>query len=149
MANRRKWTQKKRAEFLGVLASGSTVMGACDLLCISPSLVYAERERDPEFRAAWDVAIEASTQRMEQEAFRRAVRGTERMVVSAGRVLGTEMQHSDTLLIFMLKARRPEVYRDTINIELHIRQAAIAAGVDPDAAVAEAQAILKEAKATT
>lgn len=145
--NRIKLTAKKKALFLQRLAAGDTIVTAAAACGVTSGAAHYQRAADPAFAAAWEDALEAGTQVLEQEAMRRAVHGTEKLIVSAGRVMGTELQHSDTLLIFLLKARRPSVYRDTINVEHYIRQAAIDAGVDPDAAVAEAQAIVKEAKA--
>lgn len=147
MANRTKLTLIKRYAFLAALTEGHTVKHAAALCGVAPVTVYAHRNADPAFAALWDEALELGIQVMEQEARRRAVDGTDKMIVSAGKVLGMERQYSDALLMFLLKAKRPDVYRDTVNIELYIRQEAIKAGIDPDAAVAEAQAIVKEAKA--
>src|SRR6202046_5839068 len=47
-----------------------------------------------DFAGAWDEAIECGTERLEDEAIRRA------------------LESSDTMLIFMLKARKPAVYRE-------------------------------------
>lgn len=143
-----KFTPTHARDFLDALASGHTVVHACRTIGITPQAVYKRRARDAAFATAWAEAEEYGVQVLEQEARRRAVDGVDKMVVSAGKLLGMERQYSDALLTLLLKAKRPEVYRDTVNIEVYIRQAAIAAGIDPDAAVAEAQAILKEAKAT-
>lgn len=149
MANRTKLTVRRQQKFLTQLALGNTVMAAARSIGVAPVTVYEHRKTDAAFAAAWEEALELGIQAMEQEAMRRAVHGTKKMVVSAGKILGTDIQHSDGLLMFLLKAKRPAVYRDTVNIELHIRQAAIDAGVDPDAAVAEAQAILKESRGSS
>ena len=74
--------------------------------------------------------LEDAVDLLEEEARRRALAG------------------SDLLLIFLLKAHRPQMYRGVINIEHHIRRAAEEAGVDPDEAVAEAQRILRNARGT-
>ena len=49
---------------------------------------------------------------MEREAARRAYHGVEEPVFHKGEVCGSIRKYSDTLMIFLLKARRPEVYRD-------------------------------------
>lgn len=148
MANRLKFTPTRRVQFLAALAAGNTVKHSCEQIGIVPPVAYNHRRNDPIFAAEWEDAYELGTQAMEQEAFRRAVEGVAEPVVSAGKLITYVQKHSDQILMFILKARRPAVYRDTVNIELHIRQAAIDAGVDPDAAVAEAQAILKESRAS-
>lgn len=122
-------------------------MHAAQVCGVHERTVRQHRAKDPVFAAEWDEALESGTQVMEQEAFRRAVHGTTEPVVSAGKYVTDVQKYSDNLLMFMLKARRPEVYRDNVNVEVYIRKAAIEAGIDPDAAVAEAQAIVKESKA--
>lgn len=59
---------------------------------------------------------------MEQEAFRRAVEGTEKPVfgsmgfrMGSGEI-GRVREYSDTLLIFLLKGARPEKYRERTEI---------------------------------
>jgi hypothetical protein len=61
-------------------------------------------------RLIWDDAIEAGADVLEAEAWRRAVEGVERPIVSGGKVVTTVREYSDTLLIFLLKGRRPEKY---------------------------------------
>lgn len=58
--------------------------------------------RDAEFAERFNEAVEESTDRMEAVAIGRATQAKD---------------PSDTLLIFMLKARRPTVYRDNYRIE--------------------------------
>jgi hypothetical protein len=56
--------------------------------------VYEWRKKDEQFNADWDDAVEQGTDLLEDVAVRRA------------------KDHSDTLLIFLLKARRKERYAD-------------------------------------
>jgi hypothetical protein len=57
---------------------------------------------------------------------------------------------SDTLLIFLLKAHRPEVYRERIDIRVRLidqaRERARELGMSEDDAVAAAEAVLKGAR---
>lgn len=76
-----------------------------------------ERQQNEAFAVACADVEEHFTQQMEREAFRRAVKGTDKPVVSMGEVVTTEKQFSDTLLIFLLKSRRPETYRDNYKVE--------------------------------
>lgn len=118
MANRIKWTPKKQAEFLAGLAQGYPVVRAAKRCNVSPSLVYERRQADPEFAAAWDEALEQGTQVLEEEARRRAVEGVtkEKGIYYRGDLIGTEIEieYSDTLLMFLLKGRRPDVYRENV-----------------------------------
>jgi hypothetical protein len=61
---------------------------------------YVLRAEDPEFAQAWDQAIEAGTDALEDAARKRAMRS------------------SDSLLQFILKSRRPHKYRENIRVEL-------------------------------
>jgi hypothetical protein len=67
---------------------------------VSRSHVYETRQKDPKFAEAWDQAREDAADSLEAEAVRRARAG------------------SDTLLIFLLKAVRPEKYRETTRHEV-------------------------------
>lgn len=58
------------------------------------------------------------------------------------------MATSDTLLIFLLKALRPETYRETLRIDVR-REASLIAdelGVDVDEAIAEAERIIERSR---
>jgi Bacteriophage Sf6, terminase small subunit-like len=114
MANRTKNTPEKRALFLGALTEGVSVTAACDRAVITRRTVYDWRDADPEFAKAWDEAIEAGTDRLEDEAVRRAYEGIDDPVFYQGVKCGVVRKYSDTLLIFMLKARRPEKFKDRV-----------------------------------
>lgn len=94
-----------------------TVSGACKVVNIGRRTVYDARNRDEEFAQAWQELEDTTTDRMEREAFRRAVEGVERDIYFKGDPVGTERQFSDTLLIFMLKARKPQIYRENVHIQ--------------------------------
>lgn len=66
----------------------------------------------PEYAERAAEAIENSIEAMEQEARRRAVEGIPEPVFYQGKAVGAVRRYSDTLLIFLLKAHRPEKYRD-------------------------------------
>lgn len=104
-------------DFLDALEEHVTVSAACKAIGIGRRTAYDRRQRDEEFALAWHDVEEATTQRMEREAFRRAVEGTEKPVYQGKELVGTVREFSDTLLIFMLKSRRPEKYRDNMRVE--------------------------------
>jgi hypothetical protein len=93
---RRDW----RPAFLAAFASTGNVLLSAKAAGIDRSVPYDERKRNVRFAAAWEQAEEDSIQLLEAEARRRA------------------MSVSDTLLIFLLKSRRPAVYRDNARVEL-------------------------------
>jgi phage terminase small subunit len=92
-------TGERKRRFLDALREGATNAAAARAAGVSRMTAYRERARNPDFAAAWDDAIEDGTDRLEEEAMRRALAG------------------SDTLLIFLLKARRPAQYRETHHVQ--------------------------------
>ena len=108
-----------RSRFLEILAATGNVSRAAATSGISRGTLYAERERDSAFAAAWLEAIEAATDALEAEARRRAIEGVEVTVVQGGRLVHddagkplTIRRYSDSLLALLLRAHRPEKYRD-------------------------------------
>src|ERR1700733_4143673 len=87
-------TPKKRRAFLAAIAAGNSVSAACHAAGLSRSVAYSWRDCDGNFADAWGEALECGTERLEDEAVRRA------------------LESSDTMLIFLLKARKPAVYRE-------------------------------------
>ncbi len=114
MANRTKRTPKKVEAFLDGLSAGLSVTGACEQAVIGRRTVYEWREQDPDFAANWDAALEAGTDILEDEARRRAVEGVEEPVFYQGKPVGQVRKYSDVLLIFLLKGRRPEKFKDRV-----------------------------------
>jgi hypothetical protein len=112
MANRTTRSPERDARFLEALAAGATVSSAVDAAPYARASVYKWRAADVEFAAAWDEAIETGTDRLEDEALRRAKDGYEEPRFYAGQLCGHVRRYSDTLLIFLLKARRPGKYGD-------------------------------------
>lgn len=95
---KRQW---KKA-FLDAFRQIGIVAPAAAIAQISRDAVRMATIRDPKFAEQYKEALEQSTERLESVAFARASR--------------TE-DPSDTLLIFLLKARKPAVYRDNYRIE--------------------------------
>jgi hypothetical protein len=89
-------TTKKRDAVLRSLALGNSISAACRSGRICRQTYYRWRDEDEAFGMAVADAIEEGTDRLEDEAKRRA------------------MKQSDTLIIFLLKARRPDKYKDRV-----------------------------------
>jgi hypothetical protein len=89
-----KLTPIKREKFLTELADGQSVASAAAAIGLSRQALYKQRAGDEGFAAEWDNAVETGTDSLEDEAVKRAKSG------------------SDTLLIFMLKARRPDKFKE-------------------------------------
>lgn len=106
-----------RQGFLEAFEDEGMVSKACQVVGVSRQAVYAERQRNEEFAVAWADVEERVVERMEHEAYRRAVEGVEKPLVSAGRHVTNVTEYSDSLLQFLLKARRPERYRENVKVE--------------------------------
>jgi len=97
--------------FLEAYAKIATITGACAATQIGRRTHY-HWMRDAAYKARWHEADTEATERLEQEARRRAMVGTEKPVFYKGQVCGHIREYSDVLLIFLLKGRKPEVYRE-------------------------------------
>lgn len=106
-----------RQAFLDAFDELGMVTAACEAIGISRQTAYQERQRNEDFAVAWADVEERSTERMEREAYRRAVEGVTKPLVSAGKHVTDVTEYSDGLLQFMLRARRPERYRENVKVE--------------------------------
>jgi hypothetical protein len=70
-------------------------------------------KEDPKFAAAVEQASEEAADRLEEEARRRAEAGYDEPVFFRGEQCGVIRRYSDNLLIFLLKACRPQKFRET------------------------------------
>lgn len=88
--------------FTARIAAGATVGEACRSARIGRRTAYDYRTDDPEFRASWDAALEASIDALDQEARARA--------------LDRADPESARLLQFLLRGRRRHVYGDRLDV---------------------------------
>ncbi|MEM7780497.1 MAG: hypothetical protein AAF697_08925, partial [Pseudomonadota bacterium] len=104
--------------FIAELAATGIVQQAARHIGKSLEALYKLRQRAGAegFRAAWQQAVDRGVSRVEDSALARAIEGEERMVVSAGKVVGTEIRHNEALVMFFLKNRRAERYDRTADI---------------------------------
>lgn len=117
MVENRQLTPEKRAKFFKALAKKGNVSYACRSAKVSRFTVYQHRKEDPQFAAEWEEALELAIEALELEARRRAEEGTRKPIYYKGGQVGYVREYSDTLLIFLLKAHRPAVYRENLKIE--------------------------------
>ncbi len=120
-----KLTPTRRERFVKALAATGNVTAAVALAGTSRTRVYARRMADPAFAAAWDDAEESAADELEAEARRRAVEGIEQPIISMGK-LATDAdgnvvmvkRYSDALLVLLLKAHRPDKFRERGSVEI-------------------------------
>jgi len=107
------WTAAKRRKFLTWLAETANVAEACRVAKVSRAYAYTYRKRAPTFAAAWDDAMCAALDDLEAALVERARDGVERPHFYGGSQVGTVRHYSDALAMFILRARRPEIYGKT------------------------------------
>lgn len=86
-----------RERFIESLAVLGVVKYAAQAAGVDETHPYAVRAREPEFALAWENALKCAVAKIEDTAYSRAISGL-----------------SDTLIIFILKKRKPEIYADRI-----------------------------------
>ena len=104
---RRNW----KPAFLANLELSGKVTDAAEAAGVSRRTVYRNRKRFPDFADQWDESIEIADYALEAEARRRGSEGFQEAVYHNGKIVGYNNKYSDTLLIFLLNAHKPEKYR--------------------------------------
>ncbi len=115
--------------FLEVFRSTCNVRLSADAAGIDRDTAYRRRQRDPEFARLWAQAEQDGVDVLEAQARARALSG------------------SDPLLMFLLKAHRPDRYRERVDIRLDMKfeaqRIARDLGVSVEGLYAEAERILE------
>lgn len=102
----------KKQAFLASFEAMGNVSAACRSAGVDRATYYYWLEHDDAFALYVNQASQVATEHLEETAYTRAVLGTEKAVYQGGELVGHHTEVSDTLLIFLLKARAPEKYRD-------------------------------------
>lgn len=137
---------ERRRLFLRAFALRGIVLDGCRAAGVSRGAVEHWRETSEWFDTMYAIAIEEAADRIEGEAFRRAVEGYDEPVIYQGMptvvkdaVTGEDKQlfvrkYSDALMQTLLKGSRPDKYRDNHKVE-HVGGAGgvlvVPAAVDP------------------
>jgi hypothetical protein len=123
----------KKTAFLAAYARTGNISKAAEDAGVDRKLHYQWLKNDPAYPDAFTEAHEKSVERMEAEADRRAVQGLQKVKTYQGEIIMVpsdltdpespkvpliEHEYSDTLLIFRLKALKPEKYRDNASVDL-------------------------------
>ena len=117
MAARTRRTLKKDKAFFDTLSETANVKAAALAAGYPRSSVYEWRDKDQAFRKSWEAAWHVGVDALEEEALRRGVEGVLEPVWHKGEVVGHARKYSDVLLMFMLKGRRPETFRDNASVQ--------------------------------
>lgn len=115
-----------KPKILDGLASGLFPGEIAQALGIVPGTIRFWRQQDVEFDQMCVEAESLVTDQIEREAIRRAVRGVLEPVVHKGEVVMVNgeplmsRRYSDSLLQFLLKGRRSEVYGDKSKVDTNV-----------------------------
>lgn len=98
--------------FFIALSSTCNVTESARIVGMSRQYMHQLRREDKDFAKRWEDAIEQGTDALEAEARRRAIDGFKRPIFYQGKQVGDETLYSDPLMITLLKAHRPEKFRE-------------------------------------
>lgn len=91
----------RRKTFLNKLRNTSNVRAACEAAHISRQAAYNAKNNEPDFALLWEEALEDAVELLEAKAWNNAMK-----------------KDSETSLWNLLKAHRPQKYRDTSRQEI-------------------------------
>ena len=106
--------------FIEMLSQTANVQLSCEAAGITRQGAYKAKKRNNRFALLWEDALDAALDNLEYELHRRAFTGVSKGVWHAGEKVGEEIHYSDTLAMFLMKAHRPEKYRENIKVEGHM-----------------------------
>jgi hypothetical protein len=129
--------QPIKDRFIEELRTGATPAKAARAAGVSRSQAYNWREEDQVFDKAWVEAVAEGIDKLEDEAFRRAVDGHNARTVrdKDGNIISEMREYSDSLLTLLLKVRRPEAFNKPTEV--------VSSRVGVQVSLSEAQARLE------
>jgi hypothetical protein len=110
----RRTVKKRQADFLAQFMELAAVSPACRKAKVPRGNIYLWQKNDLEFKQAFDEACVVANAALEDEAIRRGYEGVLKPIYQGGKKVGTVREYSDTLLIFLMKGRMPEKYKDRV-----------------------------------
>lgn len=110
-------TDRARETFIATLSETCNVSEAARAAGIGRRTAYEWRDADESFAAEWDEAEQEAADKLEREAWRRAVEGTDKPVTYQGEITGTYKEFSDKMLEILLKAHRPDKFVERSKVE--------------------------------
>lgn len=120
-----------KARYLAALPDYFTITAALAKAGASAHQLAHWRETDGAFCVAEQQARDSLADKLEGEAIRRAFKGVRTPVYQGGLLAGYIQVYSDQLLTLMLKAMRPEKYRERSEVSVTQPIVKVVAGFDP------------------
>lgn len=114
-------TDRRKKIFIRTLAQTGIVGRAATAAGWPRGQAYTLRGEDAEFAKLWDQAAEFATDALEEAARSRAVDGVSKPVYQQKELVGYVTEYSDTLLVQLLKAKRPNEFRENMSIQADVK----------------------------
>lgn len=114
-------TDRRKAIFIRTLAQTGIVGRAATAAGWPRGHAYSVRAADEEFAKLWDQAVEFATDALEEAARIRAVDGVSKPVYQQKELVGYVTEYSDTLLVQLLKAKRPNEFRENVSLNADVK----------------------------
>ena len=138
-------TDRARENFLGVLRETCNVSESARAAGIGRRTAYEWKEAEADFAAEWEDAEQEAADKLEREAWRRAVEGVDKPVTFQGIITATYKEYSDRMLEILLKGHRPEKFVERVRSEHSAPDGGpIRHSINLDGATPEVSARLKE-----
>jgi hypothetical protein len=109
-------TPQTRARVIEEFRACGRVDIACERCNIDRSTHYDWLKRFPDYKEAFDAVRAETAQILEDEAWRRAVEGTEKPIYQGGRLVGTVREYSDSLMTWLLRGLNPQRYGERMEV---------------------------------
>ena len=104
-------TTRIKAAFVEALRKDCNVSACARLVGTDRSIVYRWRKEDEDFAQAWDEAVDEALDDVEATVLDLG-RGYMEPVYWRDQVIGQRLKYNPLLLMFWLKGKRPEVWRE-------------------------------------
>lgn len=110
--------EKLKALFLRELSEYPNITLAARAVGVSVATIYKHRKDDPLFAERMQEALDEAVDLLEDEAHRRAFKGVEKPIFFRDQEIAKVREYSDGLAMFLLKAHRPNKYRERSEVAM-------------------------------
>lgn len=110
---------KLKNDFLNYYIRTGTISKAAKRAHISRQTHY-DWMRDEKYAEAFAKADTMAADLLEEEAWNRAVNGCSQAIYYKGEKIGTKKVMSDYLLAFLLKGKKPHIYRENTEVNTNV-----------------------------
>lgn len=111
------FTPEKQKLFLDTLKETASTTKASAIAGVGRRTVYTFREQHKSFAESFQEALDIGLDKLEDEARRRAYEGYDEPIFYKGQQVSLVKKYDPILLMFLLKAHRPEKYRESHEIK--------------------------------